>query len=189
MYDPAGPHPELAALAALSSPDLIARYRVGVENYDSRVTRLSDAQLDTAFLPDAGVGRWPCRVLLGHMADADPVWNHRMRRAVGEENPVFAMWDENAFIDAGLYGGGAAQAGAAGAAGGSPSIGAFIAVVHTERQWIGEWLASLPPRMLERKGMHPVRGGITVRTMLELTTWHLEHHAWYLNRKVAKLLG
>lgn len=184
MIDPAMAHPELDAFGRLSDAELIARYRIGVENYDPRVVRLNDQQLDTAFLADAGVGQWPCRVLLGHMADADPVWNHRMRRAVGEDQPVFALWDENAFIDAGLYGGDAATT-----PGPRPSIGAFIAVVHTERQWVGEWLASLPVAMLRRKGMHPVRGELTVRRMLELTTWHLEHHAWYLNRKVAKMLG
>lgn len=181
MMNPTNPHVELAALAPLTDGALIARLRIGVENYDPRVVKLTDEQLDTAFLPDANVGRWPCRVLLGHMADADPVWNHRMRRAVGEENPVFALWDENAFIDAGLY--------ATSASGARPSVGAFIAVVHTERQWISEWLASLPPGGLKRQGLHPVRGALTVRTMIELTTWHLEHHAWYLNRKVTKMLG
>ena len=30
------------------------------------------------------VGRWPIRVLLGHLADAELVFVHRMRRAVGE---------------------------------------------------------------------------------------------------------
>jgi len=154
---------------------------MGVENFDNRITKLNDAHLDTAFRPEANVGRWPCRVLLGHMADAEMVWNHRMRRAVGELNPVFALWDENAFIDAGIYG--------TPETGPKYPIGAFVASIHTGRKWTAGWLETLTDDQWRRAGMHPDRGAITVRTMLELTTWHLEHHAWYFNLKVARLLG
>ncbi|MGQ0628699.1 MAG: DinB family protein [Phycisphaerales bacterium] len=173
-------HPERAELGGLSTAELVARFRIGVERYDRRVLDLNDAALDTAFRPEAGVGRWPCRVLLGHMADADLVWNHRMRRAVGELNPLFSLWDEDAFIDANIYG--TPDNGA------RYPIGGFIASVHSGRQWVGEWLLTLTPAQWARTGMHPDRGGITLRTMLELTTWHLEHHAWYLNLKVARLV-
>src|SRR5262245_33171220 len=93
-------------VAALSDGELIARYRRGLERIDPRVFELSDAQLDTAFLPDAGVGRWSVRVLMGHLADAELVFTHRMRRAVAEDHPVLGVMDENAFIDSGLYAGG-----------------------------------------------------------------------------------
>lgn len=179
--DPSGPHPERAALAALSIDQLTARFGKGVEVFDPRLLKLSDVDLDTAFRPEADVGRWPCRVLVGHMADADAVWNHRLRRTIGEDHPVFAVWDENAFIDAGLYG--------------TPETGprfpvaAFVASIHTGRRWIAEWLATLAPAQWQRTGLHPERGELTLRTMVELTTWHLEHHAWYLNRKIIKLQG
>jgi hypothetical protein len=117
------------------------------------------------------------RVLLGHLADAELVFSHRMRRAVAEENPVLAVWDENAFIDAGLYNGGRYP------------IGGFVAAIHTLRRWTSEWLATLTPEQLARQAMHPERGPETVRWMLVLTTWHLEHHARFLNAKVCKMLG
>ncbi|MBL8991298.1 MAG: hypothetical protein JNJ48_06935, partial [Phycisphaerae bacterium] len=98
--DPAPP--DRVSLVPLTDAALIARYRIGLENFDPRAVRLSDEQLDTAFLPDAGVGRWPCRVLLGHLADAELAFVHRMRRIVGEDGPVFSLWDENTFIDHGL---------------------------------------------------------------------------------------
>src|SRR5690349_5193302 len=89
--------------AAMSGEDLIARYRRGLESFDPRIFELSDEQMDAAFLPDAGVGLWPVRVLVGHVADAELSFAHRMRRAVAEDSPVLAAWDENAFIDSGLY--------------------------------------------------------------------------------------
>ena len=65
--------PDMETFRALAIPALIARFRRGVECFDRRVLVLADDKLDTAFLPDApgNLGRWPCRVLLGHLADAD----------------------------------------------------------------------------------------------------------------------
>jgi hypothetical protein len=164
-------------IAALPGGELVARYRQGLQQFDPRILELSDEQLDQAFLPDAGVGQWPVRVLVGHLADAELAVTHRMRRAVSEENPLLAVWDENAFIDAGLY------------AGGQYPLGGFLAVIHTIRRWTAEWVATLTPEQLERKAMHPERGPLTVRAMVVMTTWHLEHHARYLNAKVCRMLG
>ncbi len=173
------PPPSREEFAALSEVELIERFAIGVERFDRRVLELDHAALDTAFRPEAGVGRWPCRVLLGHLADAELVFVHRLRRVVAEDGPLLAVWDEEAFIDHGLYGGPED--------GPRHPIGAFIAAIHTLRQWTAPWLRTLRPAQWTRRAMHPQRGEQTTRVILELTTWHLEHHAWYLNAKVARL--
>jgi hypothetical protein len=166
---------------AMPIDELIARYRMGLDQIDPRLFELSDAQLDTAFLPEADVGRWPARVLIGHLADAELAFVHRLRRTVAEDRPLLATWDENAFIDAGLYGGAHG--------GGAFPIAGFLATIHTLRRWTSSWLLTLLPEQVERIAMHPLRGEQTVRLILCYTTWHLEHHADYLNRKIAKFLG
>lgn len=171
------PGDSIEAIKRLPDPELIARYRQGLSGLDSRLFELSDAQMDQAFLPDAGVGRWPVRVLMGHLADAELAYTHRMRRAVAEDQPVLAAWDENAFVDAGLY------------ADGRQPVAAFIAVIHTLRRWTAEWLATLAPEQMERLAMHPERGPESVRHMLALSVWHLEHHGRYLNAKICRMLG
>ena len=169
--------PQLDAFMAMSVSQLLERYRIGVEIFDRRVFELSDEQLDMAFLPDAGVGNWPARVLIGHLADAELAYTHRMRRAVAEENPVVNAWDENAFVDAGLY------------AGGKHPIAGFIAVIHTVRRFTAEWLSTLTPEQMRRRAMHETKGEVSVRKMLDYTTWHLEHHTRFLNAKICKFLG
>lgn len=171
-------------VAALPTAALLARFRRGVENLDRRMFWLKDAQLDTAFLPSANVGRWPVRVLLGHLADAELATAHRMRRTVAEDHPVLSVWDENAFIDAGLY-----TAGASTPQGVSGSVAGFVAVIHTLRQFASQWLATLSEEQLARRAMHPEKGEITVRDMLVYSTWHLEHHARFLRAKLEKMLG
>jgi hypothetical protein len=157
--------------------ELVARYRQGLAGFDNRLFELSDEQMDQAFLPDAGVGRWSVRTLVGHVADAELAYTHRMRRAVAEENPVLSGWDVEAFIDSGLY------------SDGRHPVPAFVAVIHTLRRWTAEWLLTLTPAQLERQALHPERGPESVRHMLALATWHLEHHARYLNAKVCRILG
>lgn len=180
-----------AQLRTLPIPDLLHRYRKGIENFDRRIFWLDAEQLDRAFLPEADVGRWPVRVLLGHLTDAEMVFSHRLRRAVGEDNPVLSVWDENAFIDHAMYGGSDTE-------GLSPqaahdrvvrAVGGAVAMIHTTRQWTGDWLLSLKHEQFDRMALHPERGGESVRQMLAYATWHLEHHARYLACKLDRLVG
>jgi DinB superfamily len=185
--------PEFSEFSLMPTAEMIGRYALGVQVFDPRVLKLDDAQLDTAFLPSAGCGRWPVRVLLGHLADAELVFVHRMRRAVAEDRPVLALWDENAFIDRNLYGSSdpAARAAASTEQRVYPPqpIGAFFATLHTLRKWHGEWLRCLPPADFLRVALHPERGSQSVRTILDYATWHLEHHAWFLAKKLERLAG
>jgi len=179
-------------IEALPTIGLVTRYRRGIESLDRRVFELTEQQIDMAFLPDAGVGQWPVRVLLGHLADADLAQVHRMRRAVAEENPVLSVWDENAFTDAGLYGNGEktyvpdAEADHARV---MNALGGFMAIIHTLRQWSGQWLLSLTEAQWSRQVLHPERGPLTLRRMVAMMTWHLEHHAAFLTKKLDRVLG
>ncbi len=178
------PQPKLEDVTALSNADLLARYRRGVENFDARMFHLRNEQLDAAFLPEAGVGRWPVRVLLGHLADAELAFVHRMRRTVAEEQPMLNAWDENAFIDSGLYG---SQGPDGRHTGPAHPIAGYVAVIHTLRRWHADFLATLAPAQWERVALHAVRGEQTVRIICNYATWHLEHHAWYLKAKLDRM--
>lgn len=179
-------------LLTLPTHALIVRFRRGIEAFDRRVFELTEEMIDRAFLPEANVGRWPIRVLIGHVADADLAAIHRMRRAVAEDHPVFAEWDENAFVDANLYGNAPKEY--ADTAEGDHArvmnaLGGYLATLHTLRQWTGQWLTTLTETQLAREGMHPTRGPLSVRTILAMYTWHLEHHAAFLTRKLDLMLG
>jgi len=180
---PRDPQPKLETFLAWSPAELTARFAAGVENFDRRVFDLRDEQLDMAFLPDAGVGRWPIRVLVGHLADAELAFVHRMRLVVAQENPILQAWDENAFIDSGMYGTDRTPPGQ------RQAIGGPIGAVHTLRKWTGDWFRSLDESAWKRKGLHTIRGEQTLQTILVYDTWHLEHHAWFLNAKVERLCG
>lgn len=171
--------PSREEIASLSTPELLRRFSRGVECFDRRIVDLSESQLDQAFLPEAGVGCWPPRVLVGHLADAELQNLARMRKAAGEQDPVFTPWDENAFIDSGLYGSGTR----------ATPVGAFIALIHTLRRVAASWLATLDEAGWARRGLHQQLGPLSIRDLADMNTWHLEHHARFLNAKIERLLG
>jgi hypothetical protein len=179
-------------MTGLPTLTLIARYRRGIEVIDRRVFDLTERQVDQAFLPEANVGRWPVRVLIGHCADAEVAWVHRMRRAVAEDRPMVASWDEDAFVDSNIYGNsheGYSDNAEGDSARVMHALGGHLAVIHTLRQWTAQWLMSLDESAFDRSVMHAQRGEITLRRMVADATWHLEHHAGYLTRKVERMLG
>ncbi len=176
MPEPPG-KAEKDAIDSLSHGELVARYRYGVANFDQRLFTLDDELADTAFLPDAGVGNWPCRVLVGHLADDELSNAHRVRKILAEDKPMLQAWDENAFIDAGLY-----------AKHASP-IGGYVALIYTLRIWHSELLSSLEDGQWLRTGMHVEHGERSILDIVRYSTWHLERHAWYLNKKIRHMLG
>lgn len=180
LHDPTtdpdtSPSPNL--FQPLSTTGLIDRYAAGTQLIERRLLDLDDEQADTYFRPEAGVGQWSCRALVGHLADAEVVLVHRMRRTLAEDQPLLTIWDEDAFIDAQLY---TARAG---------RIAGFIATIHTLRLWTSEWLRSLDPPSWERVALHPEAGEQSLRDQLVKTTWHFEHHIWFLRRKLQLLLA
>ncbi len=174
----------LAQAEALPAADLVRRFSVGVEWLDPRIFHLTDEQLDQAFLPDAGCGRWSIRALITHLADAEMTLLMRIRSAVAQDRPLLAIFDENAFLESDLYGPGAC----AGSTITAPVAGS-VALVHTLRRWAIDWLADLTDAQFDRVAMHPERGELTARGILAYDVWHLEHHAAICNRKIARIAG
>lgn len=180
--------PPLVLFEPLPLPQLIERFRTGTHRIDPRLLQLADTQLDRSFDRASGAGEWSCRQLVGHLADADLVYVHRMRRTVAEDRPVLATFDEHAFIDCGLYAPQPAGPPVAHAEAGKSPAG-FVAVMHTLRLWAGQWLATLTEQQFTRTALHPAAGELSVRRMLEYITLHLEHHGWFLTAKLDMLLG
>lgn len=96
--------PEIIDFIELSTDELANRYAHSVGQFDRHVLTLESDQVDLVFPSEDGVGCWPIRILLGHLADAELAFTHRIRRVATEDNPTFAIWDEHAFLDTQVYG-------------------------------------------------------------------------------------
>ncbi|MEM1166294.1 MAG: DinB family protein [Planctomycetota bacterium] len=169
------PPPPRARLEALGFADLVARYRMGPTQFHASLLEVPDESLDTFFLPEAGVGRWSVRTLVGHLADVELLMVQRLRRIAAEEAPLLGGYDEDAAIDAGLY------------LGADKPVAGFLAVLVSVRNWCGEWLTTLDRSVGERRALHPELGEVRFIGVLSYATWHLEHHARFLHLKLQKL--
>jgi hypothetical protein len=181
---------------ALDWLPLVERYRVATHRLDPRVLDLSAEQLDRTFSgADAeAVGAWSVRTVLGHLADAELVCTHRIRRIAAEDGVVLADWDHESFLTGGLYGPIEARADDTSPAqaqhrarGSSPA--AFLGAIHALRLWTAQWLAGLPEAARERSALHPAEGERTLQGWVARFAWHFEHHAWFANAKVTTMLG
>lgn len=172
----------LSTFQTLDTQTLVSRMRVGVEWFDPRVFELPPEELDRAWLPESGVGTWPIRVLLGHLADTEMLLASRIRAVLAIDNPALPLFDEHAYIDSGIYG----------CTEGSPitpPVGGDVAMIHTTRSWLVALLYQLDETHWNRQGLHPERGPVSVRDLADYACWHLEHHAHFLNAKIESLLG
>jgi hypothetical protein len=178
--------PGIDNLAEIPTGELIDRYSIGVERIDPRAFELDNDLLDTAFLESAEVGKWPVRVLIGHLADCEILNVNRLRRTIAEDAPMLQGFDPDSYIDNGLY-----KIKAKDAPGDSAraACGAFVATIHTLRSWTTDWLLSLDDAAWSRKAMHVTRGEFTTKRLLALATWHIEYHASFLPGKIDLLLG
>lgn len=172
----------IKALKALTTEQLVARLRIGVESIDPRIFELTDDQLDQAWTSEANIGLWPIRVVIGHLADVEMVFATRIRKAFAEDNPTFAIFDEDAFVDSAIYGctqGSTMQ----------PPIGGDIATIHTLRSWMIAFVYQFSESDWQRTGLHPDHGPISIHTLAVYNCWHLERHAWFINAKTERFLG
>jgi len=172
----------IKTLKQLSTDQLIARMRIGVESIDPRIFQLTDEQLNQAWTPEANTGLWPIRVVLGHLADVELVFATRTRKIYAEDNPTLAIFDEHAFIDSAIYG-------CTHNSSMQPPIGGDIATIHTTRSWMIAFLYQLQDSDWNRTGLHPTHGPVSIHTIAIYNCWHLERHAYFINKKTEKLLG
>lgn len=172
----------------LDRKGLVVRYRDAIGVFDPRVFELEAEHSERGFGADDGVGRWSCRALLNHLADAEMMFTQRIRRALAEDSPVLADWDHDAFMSSPLYGSGGEGASNPFAPIMTP-MGALAATIHTLRLWTASVLFQLDDPAWERAALHPERGPLTVDNLVRTACWHVEHHGVFLNAKVALMLG
>jgi len=191
---PPRPAPEAReTFMAMERPELIERYRLGIDAIDPRAFELPADLADRAFDAASGLGSWSSRMLMNHVADAEVVSVVRIRRALAEDGPVLADWDHEAFLASPLYGPGAGACAGTETGRGTGAIlapmGVLAATIYTTRQWMAATFYQLDEAAWQRSAMHPRRGPMTVREIAAHMAWHLEHHLSYLNAKVESMLG
>jgi len=105
-------------------------------------------------------GKWSARQVLAHLADTEIAFGFRLRQAVAETGHVIQPFDQDKWAT------GYASADAETA----------LALFGLLRKWNVQFLRALPEGTLEKGVVHPERGTMTVRTIVETMAGHDGNH-------------
>jgi hypothetical protein len=152
------------------TPDLIQRYSAGGTLLAQSIAGLSPQDLTAFPIP----GTWSIQQIVLHLLDSDLVASHRMKQIIAEDNPTLVAWDESAFAERLSYN----EL--------DPHLAAELFAGN--RRLTSEMLRRQAPSAFARRGIHSVRGPVTLAEHIELYTHHLDHHLKFLRRK-RELLG
>jgi hypothetical protein len=114
-------------------------------------------------------GKWSTQQVVIHMADAEIVHAHRLRRILAEDNPQYNEWHENEFAKNLFYH--------------DQSAEDAVAIVELTRRQLARVLRKVPASALDRRGVHNRAGEQTARAVLEAAVNHLRHHVKFINEK------
>src|SRR5712671_4294099 len=140
-------------------PVLLERFRRGPELLAVVLTGVFGEEEDFTTAP----GKWSIRQIVAHLADAELVGAHRMRRVIAEDNPTLTAFDQDAWVRNLDY------------AKRKPKQS--LETFRRLRAENYELLKSVPEAVYERAGMHTENGSVTLRGLLEGYAEHAESHA------------
>ena len=140
------------AIAAIAAMPEMLREAVG---------GLSDAQLDTPYRE----GGWTVRQLVHHIADSHMTAFLRLRKALTEDWPVVAGYDEKAFTTL--------------ADTAAPAEWSLEIIESVHARWV-MLLQSLTDEQWKRGFKHEERGPMALDYATMLYAWHSQHHVAHI---------
>ena len=107
-------------------------------------------------------GKWSAREIVCHLADCETMFGVRLRQTLSEDHHVIQPFDQEKWaVNYGAY-----------------TLAEALALFSAARNWNLALLRSLKPGVHGKTVMHPERGTMTFRTIVETMAGHdLNHQA------------
>ena len=113
--------------------------------------------------------KWSTRQVICHLADFEPIYADRMKRAIAENEPTIFGGDPEAFAARLAYE--------------QRDIEEELLMIESVRKHVVRILRTLQPEAFDRTVNHSEDGPITLRTLLERITNHIPHHVQFIEEK------
>jgi len=114
-------------------------------------------------------GKWNAREIVCHLADCEIAFAFRLRQTLAETYHVIQPFDQEKW--AGVYGG--------------LTLRGALSAFSSLREWDVALISTMPPESMEKKVMHPERGEMTFRVIVETMAGHDLNHLQQLERMAA----
>ncbi len=148
---------------------LIDSYLAGPQRLRGAIAGMTDEQINAAPIP----GKWSTRQVVCHIADFEPVYADRMKRAIAEDQPTIFGGDPDAFAARLAYD--------------QRDIEEELQMIESVRTHMARILRTLKPDQFQRTVNHSDAGPLTLETMLAHITNHIPHHVKFIDEKRAAM--
>jgi uncharacterized damage-inducible protein DinB len=150
--------------------ELAETYLAGAAQLRDAVTGMTPEQARSRPVP----GKWSTVECVAHIADFEPVFADRIKRALALDKPLVFVADESLFVKHLAYD--------------ARDLNEELAVVDVVRKQLARILRHLPDEALQRVAVHNEKGLVTVEQMVTGATKHLAGHLVHVLEK-RKALG
>lgn len=148
---------------------LMDDYMSGPLRLRHAIAGMSEDQINAAPIP----GKWSTRQVVCHIADFEPVYADRMKRAVAEEQPTIFGGDPDAFATHLAYD--------------QRDIEEDLQLIEIVRRHMICILRSLPSDAFQRTVNHSEAGQLTLEQLLANIAGHIPHHIGFIQQKRAAM--
>ena len=144
---------------------LIDNYLDGPQLLRKAVAGMSQEQLVVRPIP----GKWSTLEVVCHLADFEIVCGDRIKRVIAENEPAFSSGDPDLFAARLAYY--------------QRSIDEELLLIELIRKQMGRILRTLKAEDFQRRGIHSEAGPLTLETLVQRMTGHIEHHVRFIEEK------
>lgn len=147
---------------------LIANYLAGARQLRDAVAGMTTEQLDATPI----TGKWSTRQVVCHLADFEPVYADRMKRAIVQDNPPALAGDPNVFARLAYD---------------QRDVAEELNLIEAVRGQMARILRTLRDEDFQRTVIHSEAGLLTIEQLLTSVTRHIPHHIAFIAEKRAAL--
>jgi hypothetical protein len=144
---------------------LIDAYAAGPKRLREATAGMSREQLVARPI----AGKWSTLEVVCHIADFEIVYADRMKRVIAENEPTMFGGDPDTFAAALKYH--------------DRDLNEELTLIESCRGQVARILRTLPEGAFERVGRHSEAGPLSLRTLLERVTGHIDHHVKFIQEK------
>lgn len=146
--------------------DLISAFAAGPKKVCAMVQGLADDQLNDVPIP----GKWSISQVVCHLVDADLEYCQRMKRVLVEDNPTLQELVPDEFAKALSYQ--------------DRNVPQELELLVATRAHMSAILNATDIEDFQRTGVHSAEGPMTLETLLERITGHIDHHLAFIDEKL-----
>ncbi|GBD36185.1 Putative metal-dependent hydrolase YfiT [bacterium HR36] len=114
-------------------------------------------------------GRWSTLEVVCHLADFEPIFADRIKRAIAEERPIIFGANQDLFVQRLAYH--------------ERDLEEELGIIELTRKQLARILRTLQPEDFQRVAVHNQAGPRTVEQLLQTAINHIPHHVRFIDEK------